>query len=81
MFGSPTRTRTTDILINSQTLYQLSYRGISICSYEAGAAFWDRPKSKSSIPATHGTFYRKMASMRFTAFFRSSMEQANEIRM
>ena len=26
--GSPTRTRTTDILINSQTLYQLSYRGI-----------------------------------------------------
>ena len=28
MFGSPTRTRTTDILINSQTLYQLSYRGI-----------------------------------------------------
>ncbi len=28
MFGSPARTRTTDILINSQTLYQLSYRGI-----------------------------------------------------
>ena len=28
LFGSPTRTRTTDILINSQTLYQLSYRGI-----------------------------------------------------
>ena len=28
VFGSPTRTRTTDILINSQTLYQLSYRGI-----------------------------------------------------
>ena len=26
--GSPTWTRTTDILINSQTLYQLSYRGM-----------------------------------------------------
>ena len=28
MFGSPTRTRTRDQLINSQSLYQLSYRGI-----------------------------------------------------
>ena len=27
LFGSPTRTRTTDPLINSQLLYQLSYRG------------------------------------------------------
>ena len=26
--GSPARTRTLDILINSQTLYQLSYRGL-----------------------------------------------------
>ena len=26
-FGSPTRTRTRDQLINSQSLYQLSYRG------------------------------------------------------
>ena len=26
--GSPSWTRTSDILINSQTLYQLSYRGI-----------------------------------------------------
>ncbi len=28
MSGSPTRTRTRDKLINSQPLYQLSYRGI-----------------------------------------------------
>jgi hypothetical protein len=28
IFGSPTRTRTRDKLINSQSLYQLSYRGI-----------------------------------------------------
>jgi len=28
VFGSPTRTRTRDQLINSQSLYQLSYRGI-----------------------------------------------------
>ena len=28
LFGSPTRTRTRDQLINSQSLYQLSYRGI-----------------------------------------------------
>ena len=27
--GSPSKTRTCDILVNSQTLYQLSYRGIS----------------------------------------------------
>jgi hypothetical protein len=28
--GSPSWTRTSDILINSQTLYQLSYRGIRL---------------------------------------------------
>ena len=28
--GSPGRTRTCDILINSQALYRLSYRGVSI---------------------------------------------------
>ena len=28
MFGSPTWARTRDNLINSQVLYQLSYRGI-----------------------------------------------------
>ena len=31
-FGSPARTRTTDKLVNSQLLYQLSYWGISIFS-------------------------------------------------
>lgn len=28
MFGSPTRTRTRDQVINSHSLYQLSYRGM-----------------------------------------------------
>ena len=28
VIGSPARTRTTDPLVNSQLLYQLSYRGI-----------------------------------------------------
>jgi hypothetical protein len=34
IFGSLTRARTWDILINSQTLYQLSYQEtISVCNY------------------------------------------------
>ena len=29
MFGSPARTRTADLVVNSHPLYRLSYRGIS----------------------------------------------------
>jgi hypothetical protein len=32
--GSPGWTRTSDILINSQALYQLSYRGVSAAARE-----------------------------------------------
>ena len=31
--GSPTRTRTLDLAVNSRSLYQLSYRGISFLYY------------------------------------------------
>ena len=42
MLGSPTRTRTTDILINSQTLYQLSYRG-SVGHHQVRAGILGQP--------------------------------------
>jgi hypothetical protein len=35
--GSPGRTRTSDQLINSQSLYQLSYRGTDIAKVEDSA--------------------------------------------
>ena len=49
-FGSPTRTRTTDILINSQTLYQLSYRG-SVGHHQVRAAILVQPQSEVKPPA------------------------------
>ncbi len=74
-FGSPTRTRTTDILINSQTLYQLSYRGISrhpvAMLSGAGRHFCPAP-ARSQAARTR--FMRLMASSSM------SMEQANDRR-
>ena len=49
-FGSPTRTRTRDKLINSQSLYQLSYRGIVLLF--SGAEFSGKAPGKSSNPHT-----------------------------
>ncbi len=46
-FGSPTRTRTTDPLINSQLLYQLSYRG-KVGTLKCRPGFWFRGGLKSS---------------------------------
>ena len=40
-FGSPARTRTTDPMINSHLLYQLSYRGMQV--FRAGIL--GQPKS------------------------------------
>ncbi len=33
VYGSPNWTRTSDPMINSHLLYQLSYRGIKLCAY------------------------------------------------
>lgn len=49
MFGSPTRTRTTDILINSQTLYQLSYRGIALHLEVRGGILVQHPREVKRI--------------------------------
>ena len=42
LIGSPARTRTSDKLVNSQLLYQLSYRGINSLK-----TFCLRPRQKS----------------------------------
>ena len=47
-FGSPGRTRTTDQVINSHPLYQLSYRGIVGCRFAAGAKLSSAGSLKSS---------------------------------
>ena len=46
-FGSPGRTRTTDQVINSHPLYQLSYRGID-CSRSAAGAELSLPRADKS---------------------------------
>ena len=66
MFGSPTRTRTRDQLINSQSLYQLSYRGIAERDF--------RP-APESCQADSSRFKRSIAS------FRASIEDANDSRI
>ena len=48
-FGSPGRTRTSDQLINSQPLYQLSYRGMTLSRITRGAAFWSSHWAKSRV--------------------------------
>jgi hypothetical protein len=75
-FGSPTRTRTTDILINSQTLYQLSYRGIgrhrSLLLLGAGRDFGSEGDRSQAVSTRF---------MRLIASTSVSIEQANERRM
>ena len=45
--GSPGRTRTSDQLINSQPLYQLSYRGMAGSRISRGPEFWSSHWAKS----------------------------------
>ncbi len=71
MFGSPTRTRTRDQLINSQSLYQLSYRGIVPHLTDAGRDFGP---AANTCQATSARF------MRSTASCSVSREQAKDIR-
>ena len=73
--GSPTRTRTRDQLINSQPLYQLSYRGIAH-TVVARPKFWSRRAAKSRQPVAYASTRR----MRSTDASSCSSEQANEIR-
>ena len=53
--GSPGRTRTTDKLINSQPLYQLSYRGIAEALRSARFSKNPEFKSRTRVSASHGT--------------------------
>src|SRR5690606_21711277 len=46
--GSPGRTRTSDQLINSQSLYQLSYRGIDVRMCDPWQGWHSGPGRKSS---------------------------------
>ena len=85
MSGSPGRTRTSDQLINSQPLYQLSYRGMG--SWQ-GARFWSkgpaqvkRPLRSFDARARVALAYAfKTLRMRSTDSASSSFEQAKEIR-
>ena len=59
--GSPNWTRTSDILINSQALYRLSYGGIFNCSFPPNATHW-LPEEYIKLPAAlaaGGIFKRK----------------------
>ena len=47
--GSPGRTRTSDQLINSQPLYQLSYRGMTLSRSTRAPAFWSSHWAKSRV--------------------------------
>jgi hypothetical protein len=64
--GSPSWTRTSDILINSQTLYQLSYRGIldftafSWRSFPLYPSAWPRKLREDTVGA-HDCFNEKRA--------------------
>ncbi len=58
-FGSPTWSRTTDILINSQTLYQLSYRRIKLVSVEGIEPSLLGPKPRV-IPFHHTEKYNRI---------------------
>ena len=71
MYGSPTRTRTRDQLINSQSLYQLSYRGIGW--HLSGARRDFGPATPLSQAAT-ALFKRRTAS------FSVGNEHANDSR-
>ena len=64
-FGSPTRTRTRDILINSQSLYQLSYRGI-VGTSKCAAGFWSSTRSKSSRYCAFYSSYRLLQGLHRT---------------
>ena len=76
-FGSPTWTRTRDLRINSPSLYRLSYQGneaaiISIEKNNATALF------RFSALKTE-KLYDIAAARRSHAFFRLSIEVANDI--
>ena len=79
--GSPARTRTTDPLINSQLLYQLSYRGI-FWSSERRVWYWSR--SEGSIDHRKGNLDRSQrlntSAIRANAVTRFSLLVAKDNR-
>ncbi len=87
MSGSPGRTRTSDQLINSQSLYQLSYRGkLSAAPQHNRVGILDQPGNqvkgtqRRTVMQVPG-FQRKARCIRSTASRNSSCAQAKEIRM
>ena len=66
MFGSPTRTRTRDQLINSQSLYQLSYRGMLDRVPDAEPNFGPRaPPSQGSVRLRQNGLYAPDGFLQF----------------
>ena len=78
MFGSPGRTRTSDQLINSQPLYQLSYRGMVFGGNPCRFRLTQEGRDSRSAPRRSQADSTRFS--RFTASSSVSTEHAKDMR-